>query len=183
TCALPIYDIERGKRQMEIIEAVADKAFSLDSVLNYDDILVAVGDNMTTNMTFDDMKTFISYGSNITSNNITTHTLEGADYQPGSIYYYALDEVALEETKGELQRHFDISATLVENETGTSTEQATGEQPHEQQQEPQSEQSYEQQQEQPYEQPQEPQQEQPYEQQQPQPEQSYEQQPQQEQPY
>jgi LCP family protein required for cell wall assembly len=176
-------DIERGKRQMEIIEAVADKAFSLDSVLNYDDILVAVGDNMTTNMTFDDMKTFISYGSNITSNNITTHTLEGTDYQPGSIYYYALDEVALEETKGELQSHLDISGTLVENEMGTSTEQATGEQPHEQQQEPQSEQSYEQQQEQPYEQPQEPQQEQPYEQQQPQPEQSYEQQPQQEQPY
>src|SRR5699024_8662952 len=137
-------DIERGKRQMEIIEAVADKAVSLDSVLNYDDLLVAVGDNMTTNMTFSDMKTFISYGSNLTSNNINSYTLEGQDYQPGSIYYYALDEVALEETRGELQSHLDISGTLVE--TQPESEQATGEQSyeqsepsHEEQQEPQYE--------------------------------------------
>lgn len=117
-------DVERGKRQMEIIKAVVDKAVSVNSILNYDDLLVAVGDNMTTNMTFSDMKTFISYGSSLTSNKITTHTLEGYDYQPGSIYYYALDEAALEETKTELQTHLEISGPLVES--GETTEQASG---------------------------------------------------------
>lgn len=116
-------DVERGKRQMEIIKAVVDKAVSVNSVLNYDDLLVAVGDNMTTNMTFSDMKTFISYGASLTSNNIETHTLEGYDYQPGSTYYYALDEPALQETKAELQSHLEISGPLVE--TNPASEQAS----------------------------------------------------------
>jgi len=118
-------DIERGKRQMELIKAIVDKATSVNSVLNYDDILVAVGDNMTTNMTFSDMKTFISYGSSLTSNNITTHTLEGYDYQPAGTYYWALDEAALNETKTALQEHLEIGGAVVENES--TTEQASGE--------------------------------------------------------
>src|SRR5699024_9018260 len=172
-------DIERGKRQMEIIEAVADKAVSLDSVLNYDDLLVAVGDNMTTNMTFSDMKTFISYGSNLTSNNINSYTLEGQDYQPGSIYYYALDEVALEETRGELQSHLDISGTLVE--TQPESEQATGEQSYEQSEPSHEEQQEPQYEEQPYQEPQQEEQQEPY--QEPQHEEPYPEEQQQEQPY
>jgi polyisoprenyl-teichoic acid--peptidoglycan teichoic acid transferase len=49
-------DIERGKRQQEIIKAIVKKAVSVNSVLKYDDILEAIGSNMTTNMTFSEMK-------------------------------------------------------------------------------------------------------------------------------
>src|SRR5699024_9418774 len=56
-------DIERGKRQQEIIKAVVDKSISMSSILKYDDIIEAVGTNMTTNMEFSEMKSFISYGT------------------------------------------------------------------------------------------------------------------------
>ncbi|CDQ38384.1 Putative transcriptional regulator YwtF [Virgibacillus salexigens] len=102
-------DIERGKRQQEIIKAVINKAISLDSVMKYDDVLEAVGSNMTTNMTFSEMKSFISYGTKGKNLDFETMTLEGHDYQPNGTYYWQLDDIALEETQETLKRHLDIS--------------------------------------------------------------------------
>ncbi|WP_085506189.1 LCP family protein [Thalassobacillus devorans] len=112
-------DIERGKRQQEIMSAVIKKATSVNSLLNYDEVLTAVGDNMTTNMTFSDMKTFISYGSKGTNLDINTHTLQGYDHQPGSTYYWALDQQALTETQSMLQQHLEISNPVVESSSSS----------------------------------------------------------------
>lgn len=101
-------DIERGKRQQEIIKSVVKKSVSLGSVLKYDSIIEAVGENMTTNMTFDEMKSFIAYGTNGANLNFETMSLEGHDYQPGDTYYYQLDEAALEETKQALKEHLGL---------------------------------------------------------------------------
>lgn len=106
-------DIQRGKRQQEILKAIINKATSLGSVMNFDDVLQAVGDNMTTNMTFSDIKTFITYGLSAGNLDINTFTLEGMDYQPSGIYYWKLDPLALEETKTILQEHLEISPTFV----------------------------------------------------------------------
>ncbi|WP_010648253.1 LCP family protein [Oceanobacillus massiliensis] len=119
-------DIERGKRQQEIIKAVINKAVSVNSLLKYDDILEAVGSNMTTNMTFSEMKSFISYGTKGTNLDFETISLEGYDSQPGSTYYWVLDEVALNETKQLLQDHLEVksadttasdSETTINNDT------------------------------------------------------------------
>ncbi|MEG0472772.1 MAG: LCP family protein, partial [Solibacillus sp.] len=71
-------DIERGKRQQEIIKAIATKAASFSSITKYDAILEAVGNNMKTDMTFDEMKSFFSYLSNGMPR-IDALTLEGYD--------------------------------------------------------------------------------------------------------
>jgi len=118
-------DVERGKRQMKIVKAVVDKAVSVNSVLNYDNVLEAVGENMTTNMTFSDMKTFISYGANLSSANINSHSLEGWDYQPAGTYYWQLDQEALNETKRTLQEHLEIIESTEENEAGTQDGEST----------------------------------------------------------
>ncbi|MBY7142544.1 LCP family protein [Virgibacillus sp. NKC19-3] len=110
-------DIERGKRQQDIIKAVVDKAISLDSVLKYDDVIEAVGSNMTTNMTFPEMRSFISYGTSGTNLDFETITLEGSDYQPGNAYYWLLDDYALSETQSELKRHLDIADTNTVSES------------------------------------------------------------------
>lgn len=109
-------DIERGKRQQEIIKSVINKSISVNSVLSYDDMIEAVGNNMKTNMTFDDMKTFISYGTNAGSLDINTMTLEGYDYQPAGTYYWQLDQTALAETRSMLQSHLEVSGTMAEAE-------------------------------------------------------------------
>lgn len=108
-------DIERGKRQLEIINAVIDKATSISSIFKYDDIIEAVGDNMTTNMTFSEMKSFFAYATEGTKLDVEKLSLEGSNYQPGRIYYYKLDEVALEETKNILKRHLELP-TYVESD-------------------------------------------------------------------
>lgn len=117
-------DIERGKRQQEVIKAVFDKAASLGSILKFDDIIEAVGKNMTTNMTFDEMKSFIVYGTGHDGLDFQTYTLKGHNYQPGGTYYWQLDEVALSETKQMLKQHLELETSATakgQDETTTAT--------------------------------------------------------------
>lgn len=107
-------DVERGKRQLEIIKAVVDKATSFSSLTKLDDMIRAVGDNLETNIALDEMKGFIHYGTSGSKLTIDSYSLEGEDYQPGSIYYYKLDEIALEETKQRLRKHLDLPDTTNE---------------------------------------------------------------------
>jgi len=113
-------DIERGKRQQEIIKAVANKAMSLNSILKYDDIIEAVGSNMTTNMTFGEMKSFISYGRARDKLSFETYTLEGTDYQPGNAYYWQIDQTALAETQQMLKEHLELGNTATATEEDES---------------------------------------------------------------
>ncbi|MEW9676227.1 LCP family protein [Lentibacillus sp. L22] len=122
-------DIERGKRQQEVIKAIMNRAISMNSILKYDDVIEAVGKNMTTNMTFDEMKSFISYGTS-KDLDIESLTLEGQDYQPANVYYYQLDEVALEETQHILRKQLDLSDSVSatagdDNNVETGTEAGT----------------------------------------------------------
>ncbi|MYL56472.1 LytR family transcriptional regulator [Virgibacillus halodenitrificans] len=110
-------DIERGKRQQDLIKAIVNKAASASSLLKYDDIIEAVGDNMKTNMSFSEMKSFISYGTSGSDLDIEALTLEGYDYQPGSTYYWHLDDVALAETRSLLKNHLEIDTSNAEEST------------------------------------------------------------------
>jgi polyisoprenyl-teichoic acid--peptidoglycan teichoic acid transferase len=113
-------DIERGKRQQEIIKAIVKKAATMGAVTKYDDIIEAVGKNMKTNLTFDEMMSLVSYvtaGSNL---NIESYTLEGTDDYVGDAYVYRLDEQSLEEVKQEFKHHLDGTAYT----SNDSTQQA-----------------------------------------------------------
>lgn len=103
-------DIERGKRQQEIIKAIVSKTISVNSILKYDDLIEAVGGNLTTNMTFNEMKSFISYGTSGTNLDFETMTLAGENYKPNRVYFWKLDDIALNETKEKLQQHLEITS-------------------------------------------------------------------------
>ena len=100
-------DIERGKRQQEIIKAIVNKAVSMGSVFKYDDLIESVGANMKTNMTFRQMRSFIAYGldGNLKMDSLT---LEGYDDWSTGTYYYKLDEAALQETKQILRENLGL---------------------------------------------------------------------------
>jgi polyisoprenyl-teichoic acid--peptidoglycan teichoic acid transferase len=102
-------DIERGKRQQEIIQAIIRKAVSANSFSKYDDMINAVGDNLETNMTFDEMKSLISYGTS-GSINIQTLTLNGTDDYIDGVYYWQLDTDSLDETTSQLKEHLEVSS-------------------------------------------------------------------------
>ncbi|MFJ7728267.1 LCP family protein [Neobacillus sp. NPDC097160] len=118
-------DVMRGMRQQEIIKALMKKALSLQSISKHTDIIEAVGDNMQTNMSFNDMKSLIDYGLTGNGLNIETLNLKGDDAYINKIYYYKLDEQSLKETKTILKTHLEIGSNTANaslNDTNSSTE-------------------------------------------------------------
>ena len=120
-------DIMRGKRQMEIIQAVINKVGSAGSISKYDDVIEAVGKNMTTDLSFNQMTAFINYVAAGSSLNIETISLDGHDLylendNGNSIYYYQLDEDNLESIQTTLKSHLDLSSALVSDEDDAEIE-------------------------------------------------------------
>lgn len=125
-------DVERGKRQQMILQAIMSKAFSVQSVTKYGDLIDAIGDNMKTNMTFNEMKSLLEYAKGGMPE-VTTVNLNGTDDMSTGIYYWMLDEEHLNEVKHELQNHLEVSpfsTTLTDkriemNEQNESADEAT----------------------------------------------------------
>ncbi len=105
-------DIERGKRQQEIIKAIIHKAASVKSIHHYTDVMEAIGDNMTTDMRFDEMVSFVNYAVAGKKLHTETLNLEGSDTRINGIYYYQLDEPGLEEIKQTLKTHLDLDTDV-----------------------------------------------------------------------
>ena len=114
-------DMERGKRQMELIEAIASKAMSAQSLTKYSDVLEAIGDNMKTDLTFKQMKMYLSYFLTHSDLSIESVQLQGGDSTIDGVYYYELDENELEATKNSLQANLD-GTLLTDEETAASNE-------------------------------------------------------------
>lgn len=116
-------DIERGKRQQEILASIIKKASSASSFTKYGNVIDAVGDNMKTDMTFDEMKSFFAYIKNGMPK-VDTLTLEGYDDMSTGTYYWLLDDESLEETQELLQSHLGVnpdSSSYSDNSTETDS--------------------------------------------------------------
>jgi LCP family protein required for cell wall assembly len=99
-------DLERGKRQQEIIQAIFKRALSVNAVLNFNNLLDAVGNNMKTDMSFNDIKNLSTYLLK-DDFKIETLNLEGTDMMT-DLYYFKLDEGHLTSAKEELQKHLEL---------------------------------------------------------------------------
>ncbi|WP_075619148.1 LCP family protein [Paenisporosarcina indica] len=100
-------DIERGKRQQEILSAIVKKASSASSFTKYGDVIDAVGDNMKTDMTFDEMKSFLSYIKDGMPQ-VDSMYLSGYDDTSTKPYYWRLDNESLTETQNILKSHLEL---------------------------------------------------------------------------
>ena len=114
-------DMERGKRQQELIEAIISKAMSAQSLTKYSQVLEAIGDNMKTDLTFSQMKVYLSYFLTHSDLSVESIQLLGKDSTINGVYYYELDESELEATKASLQAHLD-STLLADDEAITTNE-------------------------------------------------------------
>lgn len=100
-------DIERGKRQQMILSSIIKKASSASSFTKYGDVIEAVGDNMKTDLTFDEMKSFFEYIKGGIPQ-IDTLTLDGYDDMSTGTYYWQLEEESLDETRDILKSHLGL---------------------------------------------------------------------------
>lgn len=120
-------DIERGKRQQQIMKAIFTKAISVNSFSKHGKVIEAIGENMTTNMTFGEMRSLINYGTAGTNLDIESLTLEGSDSMIDSVYYYQLDDTSLANIKNTLQQHLSpslASETTTDSDSGTESSES-----------------------------------------------------------
>ncbi|WP_458411837.1 LCP family protein [Schinkia sp. CFF1] len=112
-------DVERGQRQQEILKAIINKGLSLRSVMKYGDVIESVGDNLTTNMSFDEMLAFHDYayaGKNI---DVEMMKLKGKPARIDRLYYYLLDDENLEEVKTKFKQHLEWDGTETADKDGS----------------------------------------------------------------
>lgn len=111
-------DVERGKRQQQILQAIMEKSFSVSSITKYGDVIDAVGDNMKTDMTFGEMKSFLEYVKGGIPD-VKTLSIDGDDDWSTGIYYWMLNEESVEDTIFELKTHLELSpyATTLTDKT------------------------------------------------------------------
>ena len=114
-------DMERGKRQQELIEAIMSKAMSAQSLSKYSKVLEVIGDNMKTDLTFSQMKVYLSYFLTHSDLSVESIQLQGKDSTINGVYYYELDESELEATKASLQAHLDGTPLVDDEATPTTT--------------------------------------------------------------
>ena len=112
-------DIERGKRQQMILKSIMSQATSIKSITKYGDVIDAVGDNMKTNMTFTEMKSFFEYAKGGMPD-VETINISGLDDMSTGIYYWLPNEENLQQIILDLQNHLGISpsSSLVNKDTG-----------------------------------------------------------------
>lgn len=113
-------DIERGKRQQMIIESIMDKILTASSLSKYGNVIDAIGDNMKTNLRFQDMQAFFEYAKN-GKPQVETLTLDGTDDMSTGVYYWQLDEESLMEVQDILQSHLGLKPDTSSMSENTET--------------------------------------------------------------
>lgn len=108
----PRGDFGRQARQRQVIQAVIKEGASVSSLWNYGDIFGAIGNNVKTNLTLDEMvdiqKNYKSATKDITQSQISG---EGQMISNGTqdIYYYVVPEEERQKVQSDLKDHLDLN--------------------------------------------------------------------------
>ncbi|XWN51789.1 LytR family transcriptional regulator [Anoxybacillus flavithermus] len=103
----PRGDFGRQDRQKQVIEAIIKKGASFSSLTNYGDILEAIGKNIKTNLTFDDMKQ-IQANYKEARRHIEQLHIQGKGQKINGIYYLIVPEEERITISQRLKEHLDI---------------------------------------------------------------------------
>ena len=102
-------DAGRQQRQQQIVQAIASELLSVQTVTNFNDILNVLGENIRTNIQFNEMNELRSTYQE-PAQNIEQLLLEGYDErsQEDGLYYFYPYEESYNEVTDELEENLDI---------------------------------------------------------------------------
>ncbi|WP_037986026.1 LCP family protein [Thalassobacillus devorans] len=101
-------DLARGQRQMELIQAIVQKAKTAEAVNDYGKLIDSIEDNFKTNMTFNELVSFKDYVLNENGLQYEEMQLEGKGIWINNGWYYEVEETSLVTIRKELKNHLDI---------------------------------------------------------------------------
>ncbi|PJW18216.1 LytR family transcriptional regulator [Geobacillus sp. WSUCF-018B] len=106
----PRGDFGRQDRQKQIIQAIIEKGASFSSLTNYSDVLAAIGKNVKTNLTFEEMKE-IQANYKDARKHIKQLHITGQGTKINGIYYLIVPESERLAISNELKEHLELKAT------------------------------------------------------------------------
>lgn len=102
----PQGDFGRNERQRQVISAIVDKASGISSVTRFNEILNAVGGNVKTNLSFDDMKNLVFNYRNARQNTVN-YEVKGDGQTINGVYYLVVDDAERQRVHDMIQKQLD----------------------------------------------------------------------------
>ncbi|MBD7937198.1 MULTISPECIES: polyisoprenyl-teichoic acid--peptidoglycan teichoic acid transferase TagU [Cytobacillus] len=103
----PNGDFGRQDRQRQVIQGVIKKGMSLNTLTNYDNILGALGKNVRTNLSFNEMRDIQKNYKNAVGK-IDQLTISGNGQRINDIWYLIVSNEEKSKVQNELKSHLDI---------------------------------------------------------------------------
>lgn len=104
----PRGDFGRQDRQKQVVQAVLREGASLNSLLNYKSIFSALGNNISTNMKFEEMVEIQKNYRNAAKKIEQLYIKEGQGKTMDKIWYYIMNDEELESVQNELKTHLEL---------------------------------------------------------------------------
>lgn len=105
----PNGDFGRQERQKQVIKGVLHEGTSMTSLLNYRSVFNSLGDNVKTNMTFDEMVDVQKNYRNAADKIEQLYFEKGEGKRMnGGIWYYMMDDIELQEMTSILKQHLEL---------------------------------------------------------------------------
>ncbi|WP_313433115.1 LCP family glycopolymer transferase [Siminovitchia terrae] len=104
----PRGDLGRNERQRQVLQALVQKATAFSSVLKIKEVVGVLGENIKTNISFEEMKFFYSQFAKEWKNyDIETMEIKGNDKTIDGIYYYTVSDEERENIADRLEEHLN----------------------------------------------------------------------------
>jgi len=104
----PRGDFGRQDRQKQVLQGVLREGASVSSLLNYKDIFGAIGNNVRTNMTFDEMVEVQKNYRDAAGKVDQLYIEKGTGETINKIWYYMMNDAELKSIQDELQEHLEL---------------------------------------------------------------------------
>ena len=106
----PQGDFGRQNRQKQVIQAVIEEGTSLKTLLKYQNIFDILGNNISTNLTFDQIKELQQSYRESLSNIQQIHFEKGKGKTIHGVWYYMMDSNELTEVSNTFKKHLQIDS-------------------------------------------------------------------------
>lgn len=107
----PQGDFGRQNRQKQVIQSIIEEGTSLRTLLKYQNIFEILGNNISTNLTFDQIRELQQNYRESLSDIKQIHFQKGEGRTINGIWYYMLDQNELTEVSNTLKEHLEIDST------------------------------------------------------------------------
>jgi polyisoprenyl-teichoic acid--peptidoglycan teichoic acid transferase len=104
----PNGDFGRNNRQRDVIKAIVEKGASVSSVTRFDEILAALGNNVRTDLTFDEMMDIQKNYRN-TRHNIITYDIKTTGKYINGVSYQVVSDEERQHVEDMLKEHLELT--------------------------------------------------------------------------